>query len=82
MNTRKANENLVLSRAPSHQMVTVAQSELSAMRKLRWPNPLKTIHIILGVVLLFCDLLFTGMYTVMASLFAKIYVFNLQIGTL
>lgn len=90
MDTRKANENLALSRTPSHQAVRVAQSELASKRKLRWPNPLKTIHIILekdvGVILLFCGLFFTGMYTVMAtvpSLFAKIYGFNdLQIGTL
>lgn len=90
MDTRKANENLALSRTPSHQAARVAQSKLAAKRKLRWPNPLKTIHIILekdaGLVLLFCGLLFTGMYPVMAtvpSLLAKIYGFNdLQIGTL
>lgn len=90
MATRKANENLALSSTPSHQAARVAQSELAAKRKLRWPNPLKTVHIIfekdVGVVLLFCGLLFTGMYTVMAtvpSLFAKIYGFNdLQIGAL
>lgn len=71
MATRKASENIALSRSPSHQAARVAQSELTAKRKLRWPNPLKTIHIILekdvGVVLLFCGLLFTGMYTVMAT---------------
>lgn len=57
MATREASENLALSRSPSHQAARVAQSELTAKRKLRWPNPLKTIHIILekdvGVVLLF-----------------------------
>lgn len=90
MTTRKANENLALSRTPSHQAARVAQSELAAKRKIRWPNPLKTIHIILekdvGLVLFFCGILFTGMYTVMAtvpSLFAQIYGFNdLQIGAL
>lgn len=90
MDTRKATDNLALSHKPSQQAVKVAQSELAAKRKLRWPNPLKTIQIILekdvGVVLLFCGLLFTGLYTVMAtvpSLFAKIYGFNdLQIGKL
>lgn len=90
MDIRKANESLALSSTPSHQAARVAQVELAAKRNLRWPNPLKTMHIILekdvAVVLLFCGLLFTGMYTVMAtvpSLFAKIYGFNdLQIGTL
>lgn len=88
MDTRKANDNLALSRTTSQQAMRVAQSELAAKRKLRWPNPLKTVHIILekdvGVVLLFCGLLSTGFYTVIAtipSLFAKIYGFNdLQIG--
>lgn len=89
MDTRKA-DNLALSHKPSQQAVKVSQLELAAKRKLQWPNPLKTIQIILekdvGVVLLFCGLLFTGLYTVMAtvpSLFAKIYGFNdLQIGKL
>ncbi|KAM0796071.1 chloramphenicol resistance protein [Usnea florida] len=61
---------------------------LNRTRKLRWPNPLKTIHIILekdvGLLLFYNSLVYTAFYDVTASLpsqFAEIYGFNeLQIG--
>ncbi|KAL8707107.1 MAG: hypothetical protein Q9220_007805 [cf. Caloplaca sp. 1 TL-2023] len=74
---------------------TTVASELSAtkenlakQRKLRWPNPLKTLRILaekdMGLLLLYNSLVYTALYAVMASipyLFAQIYVFNdLQIG--
>lgn len=37
IDTRKADENLALSRTLSHQAARVAQSKLAAKRKLRWP---------------------------------------------
>ena len=86
--SRKTNRNKSLSRTISGHAKKAAQAELASKRKLRWPNPLKTIHIILekdvGALLLYFGLTYTAMYTVMASLpslFAKIYDFNeLQIG--
>lgn len=67
---------------------TTAQTELASRRKLRWPNPLRTIHIILekdvGIILFYNSLIYTAFYDVTAtipSLFAEIYNFNdLQIG--
>jgi MFS family permease len=66
----------------------LAQTELARGRKLRWPNPLKTVHIIMekdmAVVLLYNALIYTAFYDIMASmpkLFQEIYHFNdLQIG--
>ena len=88
LKTRKINASSELSRTASRQEKKAAQAELASKRKLRWPNPLKTIHIILekdvGMLLLYNFLLYTAFYGVTASLpglFAEIYGFkNLQIS--
>lgn len=88
MKSQKTDQMEALSRTDSYQATKVSQAELASKRKLRWPNPLKTVHIILekdvAILLLFCGLLYTAMYTVLASipsLFAEIYGYNeLQIG--
>lgn len=86
--SRKIGRNESLSRTISGQAKKAAQAELASKRKVRWPNPLKAIHIIfekdVGALLLYFSLTYTAMYMVMASipsLFAEIYGFNeLQIG--
>ena len=86
--TRKIEHCDALNRTRSRQEAKAAQAELTKKRKLRWPNPLKTVHIILekdvGVLLLYNSLVYTAFYDVTASLpsqFAEIYGFNeLQIG--
>ena len=88
LKTRKIEPSENLSRTQSRQDLKAAQKELASRRKLRWPNPLKTIHIVLqkdvGMLLLFNSLIYTAFYDVTASLpsqFAKIYGFNeLQVG--
>ena len=88
LKTRKIEHDDVLSPTVSRQEMKAAQAELARKRKLRWPNPLKTIHIILekdvGLLLLYNSLVYTAFYDVTASLpsqFAEIYSFNeLQIG--
>ena len=88
LKTRKIEHNDALNRTVSRQEMKQAQAELARKRKLRWPNPLKTIHIILekdvGLLLLYNSLVYTAFYDVTASLpsqFAEIYGFNeLQIG--
>lgn len=63
-------------------------AEFISPRKLRWPNPLRTVHIILekdvGLLLFYNSLVYTAFYDVtssLPSLFGKIYGFNdLQIG--
>ena len=88
LKTRKIELNDALNRTVSRQEMKAAQAELARKRKLRWPNPLKTIHIILekdvGLLLLYNSLVYTAFYDVTASLpsqFAEIYGFNeLQIG--
>lgn len=69
-------------------LVALPRAKLASKRKLRWANPLKTIHIILkkdvGMLLLYNSLVYTTFNDVTASLpslFAEIYGFNdLQIG--
>ncbi|KAH6676271.1 major facilitator superfamily domain-containing protein [Halenospora varia] len=64
------------------------QELLASRRRLRFPNPLKTVHIIMekdmAVVLFYNALIYTAFYDIIASipqLFAEIYHFNdLQIG--
>ena len=88
LKTHKLEHDDALNRTVSCQEAKVAQAELAKKRKLRWPNPLKTIYIILekdvGMVLLYNSLVYTAFYDVTASLpsqFAEIYGFNeLQIG--
>src|SRR4051794_12843065 len=77
-----------LSRTTSAEGRRLQQAELARKRKLRWPNPLKTIHIIMekdmAVVLIYNALIYTAFYDIIASipeLFQEIYHFNdLQIG--
>lgn len=77
-----------LSRSNTAEGRRLAQAELAKGRKLRWPNPLRTVHIILekdtAVVLFYNALIYTAFYDIMASipqLFQEIYHFNdLQIG--
>lgn len=86
-NRRIVNSD-ALNRTASRQEKRAAQAELASTRKLRWPNPLKTVHIIfekdVGMLLLYNALIYTAFYDVTASLpsqFAEIYGFNeLQIG--
>ena len=86
--TRKTRNKSVLDRTVSREETRVVQAALASKRKLRWPNPLKTVHIVLekdvGLLLLYNSLVFTAFYDVTASLpsqFAEIYGFNeLQIG--
>lgn len=77
-----------LTRTATAENRRLAQAELAKHRKLRWPNPLKTIHIIMekdvGVVLLYNAIIYTAFYDVMASLprlLEDVYHFNnLQVG--
>ena len=83
-----ANANGPLERTVSRDEIRRAQAELASKRKLRWPNPLRTIHIIfekdVGILLFFTSIMFTAFYCITAaipSLFAKIYGFDdLKIG--
>ncbi|MCJ1383504.1 hypothetical protein MMC17_006618 [Xylographa soralifera] len=77
-----------LTRTRSRSDALAAQAALSAARHLRFPNPLKTIHIILekdvGLILLYNALVYTAFYDVISTIpliFAQLYNFNdLQIG--
>ena len=88
LTARRIERDDILSRTESRQAQRAKQQELASKRKLRWPNPLKTVHIIMekdvGMVLLYNSLVYTAFYDVTASLpsqFQKIYGFNeLQIG--
>ncbi|MCJ1390036.1 hypothetical protein MMC18_002894 [Xylographa bjoerkii] len=88
LKTRHHPRNDPLTRTRTREDELAAQAALAATRKLRLPNPLKTIHIILekdvGLILLYNAIVYTAFYDVMStlpSLFAEIYGFNdLQIG--
>lgn len=77
-----------LSRTATAKSRRAAQADLASKRKLRWPNPLKTVYIIMekdvAMVLFYNALIYTAFYDVTASLpqlFKEIYGFNdLQIG--
>ena len=83
--SRKSKENDSLERTASQERDRAA---LANQRKLRWPNPLKTIHIVLekdvGMVLFYNSIIYTAFYDItssLPSLFKEIYGFNdLQIG--
>ena len=85
---RKVEKNETLNGTVSRQEARVAQADLANKRKLRWPNPLKTIHIILekdvGMLLFYNAIVYTAFYDVISSLpsvAAQIYDLNdLQIG--
>lgn len=77
-----------LSRTATAESRRAAQADLASKRTLRWPNPLKTVYIIMekdvAMVLFYNALIYTAFYDVTASLpqlFKEIYGFNdLQIG--
>ncbi|CZT45488.1 related to dityrosine transporter [Rhynchosporium secalis] len=86
---RKEDKSLQgLSRSETAEGRRLAQEELARGRTLRWPNPLKTVRIIMekdmAVVLIYNSLIYTAFYDVVASipqLFSEIYGYNdLQIG--
>lgn len=86
--TRKIERDDALSRTVSRQEKHLAQADLASKRKLRFPNPLRTVYLILekdsGILLIYNALVYLAYYDVAASLpslFAEIYGFNdLQIG--
>lgn len=89
LETREAaKERPALSRATRRESQRQAQADLAARRRLRWPNPLNTLHVVaekdVGLLLLFNSLIYTAFYLVAASapsLFHDIYGYNdLQIG--
>lgn len=65
-----------------------SQQQLAAKRKLRWPNPINTLKVVVekdcGLILFYNSLIYVAYYDVMAStpaLFAEIYGYNdLEIG--
>jgi MFS family permease len=77
-----------LSRSDTAENRRTAQAELAKSRTLRWPNPLKTIRIVMekdmAVLLFYNSLLYIAFYdvlTTLPSLFQEIYHFNeLQVG--
>ena len=88
LKSRKEEDGNVVDRTSPEQK-RAARAELAGKRKLRWPNPMKTLHIVMekdvGSILLYNSLVYTAFYDITAtipSLFAEIYGFNdLQIGT-
>lgn len=85
---KQAKSDEGLSRSNTAEGRRLAQAELARGRKLRWPNPMKTIYIVIekdmAVVLFYNSLIYTAFYDIMASipqLYNEIYHFNdLQIG--
>ncbi|KAI9821099.1 MAG: hypothetical protein M1827_003833 [Pycnora praestabilis] len=88
LKVRKDSKTDGLNRTVSREQKRLAQAHLASQRKLRFPNPLKTIHIILekdvGMILFYNSLIYTAFYDVIStipSLFQEIYGYNdLQIG--
>lgn len=77
-----------LARTATSDRRRLQQAELARGRKLRWPNPLKTIHIVMekdmAVVLFYNAIIYTAIYDIMATipkLFHETYGFNdLEVG--
>lgn len=77
-----------LQRVDTTSSARLAQEMLAQQRKLRWPNPFKTLKVVMekdmSLLLLYNSLCFTSFYCVAASvpyLFQKVYRFNeLKIG--
>lgn len=88
LQVRKTEQDDTLSNTVSRQDRKAQQAALAKKRKLRIPNPLKAVHIIMekdvAMILLYNSLVYTAFYDVIASipsLFQEIYGFNeLQIG--
>lgn len=89
LQSRQEHNGSELSATTSVQEKKAAQAELARQRKLRWPNPMRTLHIIaekdVSIILVYNSLVLAAFYDITASLpslFAEIYGFNnLQIGT-
>lgn len=85
---RQRNERPSLQRTISHTSAKSAQQEMKKKRKIKIPNPLHTLAVILekdvGLLLLFNAIIYCSFYDVMASaptLLQQIYGFNaLEIG--
>ncbi|KAI9804550.1 MAG: hypothetical protein M1825_001450 [Sarcosagium campestre] len=77
-----------LGRTTSWQQAVLVQSELAKKRKWKWPNPLRSLSMVLEKdvgIILFCNaIIYTAFYTIITSLpvlVKDIYNFNeLQIG--
>lgn len=88
LHDKKAAKAPALTRTVTRESVRLEEARLIKARKLRFPNPLKTLKIVFekdtGLLLLYNSLVYTAFYDVTASmpyLFGKIYNFNdLQIG--
>ncbi|KAI5202279.1 MFS general substrate transporter [Aureobasidium subglaciale] len=88
LHERKAAKAPTLTRTVTRESVRLEEARLIKARKLRFPNPLKTLKIVFekdtGILLLYNSLVYTAFYDVTASmpyLFGLIYNFNdLQIG--
>lgn len=84
LEARKAARTTTTSASSIHS----ARSELAKQRPLKWPNPFKTLKVVLekdiGLLLLYNSLVYTAFYDVTASqsyLFKAVYGFDeLQIG--
>lgn len=86
--SREEHDEDGLRRKTSRQEKEAARSKLARQRKLRWPNPMKTLHIVVekdvSIILLYNSVVYTAFYAMMSSLpslFAEIYHLNdFQIG--
>jgi MFS family permease len=80
--------NFPLSRTVSRDSQRAAQVALARKRRLRWPNPLKTLRVIgekdIGLLLFFNSLVYTAFYDITVStpyIFKDTYKFNdFQVG--
>jgi len=87
-NHRSSNSSTPLEHTTTRESQHAAQATLAKKRRLRWPNPLATLRVVLekdvGLLLFYNSIVYTAFYDVIASmpyLFQQIYDFNdLQIG--
>ncbi|KAI9710092.1 MAG: hypothetical protein M1820_002894 [Bogoriella megaspora] len=88
LKTRRNAKDGRLTQTLSRESGRQVQCALAEKRKVRWPNPLNTLQLVLekdvGMLLLYNSLVYTAFYDVITSipyLFQQIYGFNdLQIG--
>ena len=86
--SREEHDEDGLRGTTSKQEKKAARSQLARQRKIRCPNPMKTLHIVVekdvSIILLYNSVVYTAFYAMMSSLpslFAEIYHLNdLQIG--
>ena len=79
LKSRTVNVDNSLDRIASHDQKRAARAELASKRELRWPNPMRTLTIIIekdvGTVLFFNSIVYTAFYTItstLPSLFAEL----------